>query len=266
MSQATEASSRNIMKRPQYAIESVDNALRLLLLLRQEGPMRGADIAERLGVARSTAHRLLSMLVYREFAEQLPNRNYGIGRVMRSHPPSVSRVAHLREAAEIHMRALTDATGETTNLQVLVGDRVRFVLSVESQQTLRVGDREGRLLPATQVSGGKAILAASTNEEVTALLTREESLPPSGIKMFLTELEIIRNHGFAVNNEESEVGVVAIGKAINDPSGRPIGAVSLSLPSVRYDAKHMRSWVTAITDAVEGIEDDLASAPAPPTN
>ena len=61
---------------PPYAITSVDHALRLALILQREGQLTVSEAAERLGVARSTAHRLLAMLVYRDFAEQGTDRRY----------------------------------------------------------------------------------------------------------------------------------------------------------------------------------------------
>ena len=64
---------------PAYAIASVDHALRLATILQLEGNLTVAEAAERLGVARSTAHRLLQMLVYRDFAVQHPGRQYGAG-------------------------------------------------------------------------------------------------------------------------------------------------------------------------------------------
>src|SRR5436309_113375 len=75
-----------VKNRPAYAIASVDSALLLASLLQQEGPMRVTDAAGRLGVSVSTAHRLLGMLVYRDFAEQLPDRRYGPGTVLRRGP------------------------------------------------------------------------------------------------------------------------------------------------------------------------------------
>ena len=72
--------------RPPYAITSVDHALRLAQVLQREGELTVSEAAERLGVARSTAHRLLAMLVYRDFAEQGPDRRYRAG------PCSTARV------------------------------------------------------------------------------------------------------------------------------------------------------------------------------
>jgi DNA-binding IclR family transcriptional regulator len=68
--------AQSLKKPPAYAVTSADHALRLAMMLQLEGPMTVSAAAERLGVARSTAHRLLSMLVYRDFAVQDEDRTY----------------------------------------------------------------------------------------------------------------------------------------------------------------------------------------------
>ena len=158
--------------RPAYAIASVDSALLLATLLQQEGAMRVTDVAARLGVSVSTAHRLLGMLVYRDFAEQLPDRRYAAGPVLRRGPVQQASVTRLREVALPHLRRLVDAVGETANVMVLAGSDVRFVATVESDQVLRVGDRTGRTLPAHLSSGGKARARHAR---------RRRSSPPSSI-------------------------------------------------------------------------------------
>ena len=135
--------------RPPYAIASVDAALLLATLLQQEGPMRVTDAAERLGVSGSTAHRLLGMLVYRDFAEQLPDRRYGPGRLMQHGAVPQTAIPRLREAALPHLRQLVDDLAETANVTVLAGSDDRFIATVECEQILRAGDRSGRSLPPT---------------------------------------------------------------------------------------------------------------------
>src|SRR3954468_18895889 len=159
-----------VKNRPPYAIASVDAALLLATLLQQEGPMRITDAAERLGVSRSTAHRLLGMLVYRDFAEQLPDRRYGPGPLMRGGALPSEPVARLRELALPHLQRLVDELGETTNLMVLTGPDVRFVATVECEHVLRVGDRTGRSLPAHLTSGGKALLATLAPDDLDVAL------------------------------------------------------------------------------------------------
>ncbi len=137
---------------PVYSIDSVDHALHLATILQMEGPLRVADAAERLGVARSTAHRLLAMLVYRDFAEQDADRRYSAGPVLRR-PGAAEPVAALRQVALPHLAALSTRLDETVNLVVVVRDYVHFIATIESSQVLRVGDREGRMLPAHLASG-----------------------------------------------------------------------------------------------------------------
>ena len=74
--------NRQAKERPPYAISSVDHALRLAAILQLEGGLSVTEAAERLNVARSTAHRLLAMLVYRDFAVQNEQREYLAGPVL----------------------------------------------------------------------------------------------------------------------------------------------------------------------------------------
>ena len=159
--------------RPAYAITSVDHALQLATILQVEGPLTVSEAAERLGVARSTAHRLLSMLCYRDFAVQDGDRRYVAGPVLALAARSHSRAALLRDVAMPHLRALTDRVAESTNLMVLSGDHVRFVGSVEGTQVLRVGNREGAVFPAHLSSGGVLLLADVPDEQFEAIYSDE---------------------------------------------------------------------------------------------
>ena len=240
--------------RPPYAIASVDAALLLATLLQQEGPMRITDAAQRLGVSRSTAHRLLGMLVYRDFAEQLPDRRYGPGPLMRGGVLPSEPVTRLREAALPHLQRLVDALGETANLMVLAGADVRFVATVECDQVLRVGDRTGRTLPVHHVSGGKALLAELPPEQLDDVLRTLD--PPESYRL-QRELRTIRRRGFAVNDQETETGLTAVGAAVAVGPATPPAAISLAMPSARYSRDRLPEWGAAVTAAAAAIAADL---------
>lgn len=244
-----------VKNRPAYGIDSVDHALRLAVLLQQEGPLRVADAADRLGVARSTAHRLLAMLVYRDFAEQAADRRYVAGPVLR-HPVDPEPVAGLRDLAVPHLRRLVERCGETVNLMQLVGAEVRFVATVECDKVLRVGDREGKLLPAHLTSGGRALLAEQSEEDIERFCTGA-GLDPDALRR---DLRKIRRQGFAVNDQQTETGVTAIGRALHEPAGTR-AAVSIALPTARYDRTRLPEWVALLTATVAAIE--AAAVPAP---
>ena len=240
--------------KPAYAIASVDAALALATLLQQEGPVRVTDAAQRLGVSVSTAHRLLGMLVYRDFAEQLPDRRYGPGRVLQGSGAPRAGVARLREVALPHLRRLVDRLGETGNLMVLTGDDVRFVATVECDSVLRAGDRTGRTLPARLSSGGKALLATLAPDALAAALAGLDEAETTRLQR---ELRTVRRRGFAVNDQATEAGLTAVGVTLPPVPGGPPAAISLALPSVRFSRDALPGWGAAMTATAAAIAIDL---------
>ncbi|MGW0005242.1 IclR family transcriptional regulator [Nocardia grenadensis] len=128
-------------------------------MLQLEGGLTVSQVAERLGVARSTAHRLLQTLVYRDFAVQDEQRVYHPGLVLELATHSQSRTSRLRAAALSHLQRLVDLVGESANLTIRAGDTARFIASVECRQALRVGSREGMVFPTHRTTAGLVLLA-----------------------------------------------------------------------------------------------------------
>ncbi len=249
--------------KPPYAIESVDNALRILQALRDSGEVRVSDVAGELGIARSTAHRLLAMLVYRDFAVQAEDRSYRPGPALSAQPLRGEPAQRLRQLMRPHMEALCDQVGETINLTVRLGTQTRFLHTVESAQILRVTDRQGTILPAWQTSGGKALLAELPDAQLTAVLRAASGRPPDGLtdtrrRALAAEVRKIRTQGYAENLEESESGVCAVGMCVRDVAGDPVAALSISCPSVRYTPEASRLFVRELRTAVARAQPDIS--------
>ena len=249
--------------KPPYAIESVDNALRILQTLRDSGQVRVSDVAAELGIARSTAHRLLAMLVYRDFAVQSEDRSYRPGPAIAAEPLRAEPAQRLRQVMRPHMEALCDQVAETINLVVRLGTMTRFLHTVESVHVLRVGDRQGTVLPAWKTSGGKALLAELPDARLTALLRSANGRPPDGMtaaerRSLVTELRVVRDQGYAENIEESESGVCAIGVCVRDRTGDPVAALSVSAPSVRYTHERSRVFLRELRTAVARAQGDIS--------
>jgi len=249
---------------PSYAIASVDHALRLAAMLQLEGSLTVAEAATRLGVARSTAHRLLQMLVYRDFAVQDADRSYHAGPVLQLAEHSGSQTARLREAALPHLRRLVEMLDESANLTIRTGTTARFIASVECGQALRVGSREGMVFPAHRTTGGVLLLAELDDAEIVQLYPAEaddeavEAVERPDLRRLRAELARIRRSGFAVNQGRSERGVTAIGVPVRDDAGRAVAGLSTSIPSARYDKERLPLLVAALHKAAGGIEADLA--------
>ena len=247
---------------PAYGVTSVDHALQLAVILQVEGPLTVSEAAQRLGVARSTAHRLLSTLVYRDFAVQNENRSYRVGPVLEIAAQTQSNVAAIRAAALGPLRALVDALDETANVSIRTGRTVRFIASVECTRALRVGNREGMVFPAHQVTGGLVMLAALSDDELAALYAPAPADPSEerpDLAQLRAELRAIRRSGTALNLERAETGVVAVGRAVTNPSGETIAAVSVSMPSVRHSPQRLKEVIAALTSAAAAISAALTA-------
>ncbi|MYW05493.1 helix-turn-helix domain-containing protein [Streptomyces sp. SID3343] len=242
-------------------MESVDNALRLVLLLRAEQRLRVADAAERLGVARSTAHRLLGMLKQHGFAVQDSSRVYRPGPALLGPAAGEYPERDLAAVLRPHLERLNTEIGETVHLMVLQGNSVRFVDGVEGSNILRVGLRVGMLLPAHCTSGGKALLAELPAAELRALYPR--GLPIgvgpaiTDLPAFRRQLTTIRRRGYAVNFEESERGITAVGVTLHDPADRPVGAIAVVVPTARCPRPRVPELADALRQTAQRAARDI---------
>src|SRR5262245_46589031 len=144
---------------PLYPIASVDNALRLLAMLRDRPSIRLSDAARELAVANSTAHRLLAMLIHHDFVRQGPGREYRAGPALLDIGLSAVRQSDVRSMCHPLLVELSAMTEETLHCGVLETATIRYVDAVESSRVLRVGGRTGMALPAHCSAAGKALLA-----------------------------------------------------------------------------------------------------------
>jgi DNA-binding IclR family transcriptional regulator len=248
---------------PAYPIESVDNALRLLLMFREQPLLRVAEASRKLGVAASTAHRLLAMLQYHGFVVQDPRtKAYRAGAALTDIGLAVVRDMDVRTLARPVMESLARELGETVHLALIDRAEIVFVDSIESTQVVRVGSRIGVRLPAHLTSLGKAMLAHLPEERLKALYP-SEILPGRTAnstvrrKALLRALGQIAERGYAINDRESEEEVCAIGVAILTAGGSPTAGISVSTPQSRFDDRLIERVVPVLRAAAAKISEQL---------
>lgn len=232
--------TRNNDARDPGKIESVDRALTLLTLLVEHQSLSVSDAAAELGVAPSTAHRLLSTMAARGFATQSADRHYWPGPAILAADSAARSIPALRVRLRPVLQNLFAQVSETVHLQVLLGTDSQFADGIEATRpTLRVGLRIGTRIPAYCTSGGKALLAQLPEKHVETL--HASGLPPwpqqriHSVQELSVLLAATRERGYAINHEESEVGVIALGAAITGIDGHPIAALAIAVPSPRFD-------------------------------
>jgi DNA-binding IclR family transcriptional regulator len=245
-----------------YAIESVSNALRTLLYLRDADEVRVSELATYLGVAASTAHRLLATLRANDFVEQVPGRRaYRLTSLLSTFsggPPDRETLARIGRPALVQLCRETD---ETANLLVLEGADARFIDGVESTRTLRVAPRTGDLLPAHGTAGGKAMLAMLPADQVRALLgarlrkmTMHTVLSRAALEK---DLAVVRARGYATNVNESVLDVGGVGVPVMDRFDRCVAAITVSGPSSRLNEETASSLLPYLQAAAARMASQL---------
>jgi DNA-binding IclR family transcriptional regulator len=238
MISAVQKSSGATGEPPQYPIESVDNALKVILLLGEHSELRMTEVSAHLGVATSTAHRILAMLAWRGFVRQNPqSKLYGPGPALTTIAFSVLRRLDIPQLAQPILEELTATVGETTHLGTLEADRTRFLAAAEPDQAVRVAPRLGKSFPAHCTSTGKALLSQLSLEQLHRLYPVEELTQVTSRSIATrTELEAelaqVRATGYAVNREESEDGVASVAVPVPVTSGLKL-ALNAAAPTYR---------------------------------
>jgi DNA-binding IclR family transcriptional regulator len=245
------------------ALESVDNALRLLLLLGDRDQVRVSDVSQELGLALSTSHRLLATLKQRDFVEQQSDRSYVRGPAFARVFADATPTRSVNDVALPHLEKLRSTVNETTHLATLDGTNVKILLSVESTQSLRVTSRSGVVMPAHQTSAGKALLAELPpdllEERYPTAGSADLGLDAKDIARLRRELAGVRRHGYGLNKAESERGLAAIGVAVHGPERFPKWAISISVPTVRLNTARLREMTESLIRAGADLEADLAA-------
>jgi DNA-binding IclR family transcriptional regulator len=216
-------------------LKSVSTALDVLECFAVDGELGVSDIARKLGIAKSTAHRLLTTLCSKGMTEQSPDTGlYRLG----LHLYELGQLAQARNirrhVALPIMIGLAASTRHTINLAVTDGPDVVFLERLETSDDVRFLGHAGRRYPSHCTSSGKAI--AAFNPEA-AQARRDAGFPPRVSGTVRSQIDWdrqlveVRRRGFALSFGESFEGVTALAVPILDPTRRATSAISVLGPS-----------------------------------
>jgi DNA-binding IclR family transcriptional regulator len=222
---------------PANGVQVIARAAQILRAL--DGEPEGlslSQLSERLGLPRSTVHRVVSALATEGLlAAASPNGRVRLG-------PELARLAlssrrELRQELRPHLQRLFDTLNETVDCAVLDGDHLRFIDQIAAPHRLRAVSSVGATFPLHCTANGKAILAELARDEVARVLpTRLKRCMPAtitGRAELLAELETVRATHVAFDREEHTTGISAAGIAVRDPFGA-LAAISVPMPTQRF--------------------------------
>ncbi|MBM6622470.1 IclR family transcriptional regulator [Arthrobacter sp.] len=248
--------------KPANGVQSVERAFELLeLIARAGGECTLSELSQETPLPLPTIHRLLRTLVGIGYVRQLPNRRYALGpRLIR-----LGEVANrqLGAVASPLLRQLVQQLGESANLAVLDGDKITYVSQAPSPHSMRMFTEVGRRAGLHNTGAGKAILSVLDDARIDRLVGQAGMPGPTpnaitSLPALHDEIEKIRSVGFAVDEEEQEVGVRCFAMAV--PGAPTPMAVSISGPVTRVDDSLAERAIPALTEATRIISEALTGA------
>lgn len=223
-------------------VQSLDRAVRILRCFDARNPALGiSELSRRTTLSTSTVHRLLGSMSDNDLIRQTADRRYTLGPLAVQLARSGAIATTLRDAARPYALRLRDEVDETVGVHELLPSGRRAVIDqVESRQELRRTYTElGVPLPLPHGAPGKALLAHLPRErqewwlsQPIAAATPRTIADPDALR---AQLAVIRARGWAASDAERTPGIRAVAAPVFDHTGMPVGALGLSVPSIRMD-------------------------------
>lgn len=240
-------------------LSSVAMAIRLLKAFSEDEVEIGVSaLAQKLGLAKSTVHRLAATLVSEGMLEKNPEtEKYRLGIALFGLGTLVRRRMNLSEEARPYLFELREKTHETVLLGILADADVMYIYNLESPQAIRMRSDIGVRRPAFCTAVGRAILAFQPEAVVERVLaaplrprTARTVTDPEAVRRLLGQA---RQAGYAIEDEESEVGMRAVAAPVLNAAGAVAGAVGVAGPAQRLSLKALQRIAVPLLEATGAI-------------
>lgn len=231
----------------EYRIDVVDKALDVLMTFDfQHRELSIDEVAERVGVARSRAYRILQTLLARGFLV------LNTGRAKYSLGPGVARLGLVARRGDEFADRLLDSMREihaqfqeTVNLGVFDGEQLVYAEILESPYPFRISERVGDPVPLATTALGRAVLSA--------LQHPEDVLSESQWRQVRAHVLSAQTLGYSLDDEDTVQGARCIGVPLLDPGGAVFGAISVSGPVSRVTEAAVPLISAALNEAAQRI-------------
>lgn len=241
-------------------IQVADRLFLVLETLASDGPVALADISRKLELNKSTVHRLLCSLIYMGYVKQdTETQKYDLSLKILSLSNRLLGRMDILETVRPHLKKLSEETGETVHFVQLDGSEAVYIYKEESyQNSVRMVSKVGNRIPLYCSGVGKAIAADMKEEQVHDFWEASNIIPltPHTITdytRFLDRIKKVREIGYALDDEENELGVRCIAVSLPDYKGQPRYAFSISAPAARMSDERIAQLAKIVLREKEEI-------------
>lgn len=244
---------------------AIEKALEILLAFVPHNQEWGTtELSEKLNFHKATTSRILLTLAEYEFVQQNPDtKKFSLGQAVHKLGAALSESLfnNFVQIAKPHLDELRDTLDETITLELWSGNSTMMTYIAENSRPVRVAGRVGDRLPFYAAAGAKAILSFVAPHRLEALLQQElKPLTPTSVtdpELFKKQLLKFKQQGFAVDYEEIDVGICAIGVPIFNHEHRAFAAAVVVTPTQRLDDSPDSPTIRALKQTAEAISANL---------
>lgn len=246
------------MEEEKNPIQVADRLFQTLETLAFHGPTGLMELSSELNLHKSTVHRILNSLIYMGYARQDAETNkYSLTYKIVEISNQILNKTDIIDILRPHLKKLVNETGETVHLVSLDGNEAVYIDKVESfQNSVRMVSKVGSRIPLYCSGVGKAMMAEMEQERIKKIWDRSEIKRMTEHTIteysdFLEILEKVKEQGYAMDNEENEIGVRCIAASLKDYRGKPQYAFSISVPVNRLPDERVEELACAVLKAKE---------------
>lgn len=218
-------------------VQSIDRALDIIEVLSQENEGLGVtEIAGRIGLPKSTAHRIIATMADRGYINKTDKGTYKIGLKLIEAVSCYINGLELQTEARPYVAKITAELGLTSHLGVLDGDQVVYIEKMDVFSSVRMYSQIGVRVHAYSCSLGKCLLSNYSSQQVRKIMANCSFIKFTkktlgSVDELIADLDRVRSRGWAIDDEEAETGHRCIGAPIYDYRGDIISAISASGPT-----------------------------------
>lgn len=251
--------SSNVSSKSRYEVPSVRRSGKILLAMAaSENAVGISELSQLLSLPKATVYRIMQTLELDGFVERVDGDRYTIGYSAFEVGRAYIKRLDLQSAFTRVSHQLVADHNETVQLAILVGTDVLYIAKEDSSQAVRLASNVGSRLPASATSLGKAMMAYLPDDQVRALyphghLVQMTPNSHESLTSLLADLIVIRERGWAHDNEEVAIGLQCVASAILDQHQNPVAAISMAVPTHRITEERLAHLGESVKQAALDI-------------
>ncbi len=245
------------------SIRAVDRALDVLMCFSSNTPeLSMTQITEKVGMHKSTVHRLLGTLEAKKFVQRDPvTGRYRPGNSLLQLAFLTLERSNLKEIALPFMHRLNEQHLETVTLSIRDGSDMVYLAVLESPQKVKMAAKPGERLPVFSTASGKVVMAYSDDAFVKQILSQElpqfTSFTIRDQKTMYHILDLVKERGFAYSEQEYEDGINAVAAPIINKNKVALASIAVAGPAYRLSVERMLKIGPSVADVAQELSKEI---------